>query len=244
MKRSCLFLLLLVTLAATRVEAALNLLPNGDFSANASAFVAWPGYVGSSNAIAGGSPPTLKNPDAAVWAPVSGGQGINGPDAPGPNSGSTGIYNYPNPFGPANQSTDDLGNTVRDYYFLQDNGASVKQNETFKADLTYTLTFDTASRSGNAGNLAVIVNDGSGNVYDGRLNGGISPGSDKFYFETITFTTTSNAGAGSLMFFNNSGGGDVTVDVTNIRMTPEPAALVIWGLVIAGGLVVARRRKA
>ena len=40
------------------------------------------------------------------------------------------------------------------------------------------------------------------------------------------------------------------VDFDNVRLsassqsTPEPASLAIWGVVIAGGILVARRRKA
>lgn len=54
------------------------------------------------------------------------------------------------------------------------------------------------------------------------------------YFE-LTLTTTPTYGGGVRML-SLTGGDSVS--------TPEPASVVVWGLVIAGGLVVARRRKA
>ena len=44
----------------------------------------------------------------------------------------------------------------------------------------------------------------------------------------------------------NGGWGWVAMDAVQINgvVTPEPASLLIWGVVIAGGLLVARRRKA
>ncbi len=52
------------------------------------------------------------------------------------------------------------------------------------------------------------------------------------------------AGTNVLNFISNNDGGPggVRVEFTSAT-TPEPASLVVWGLAITGGLVVARRRR-
>ncbi len=70
----------------------------------------------------------------------------------------------------------------------------------------------------------------------------------------FTLAITSCAGVlgnGTLLqldLINNFNGGWawVAMDAVQINgvVTPEPASLAIWGVVIAGGLLVARRRKA
>ncbi len=58
-----------------------------------------------------------------------------------------------------------------------------------------------------------------------------------FAFTPDTSTTA------TLQFALNNGAGYPVLDNVSV-VTPEPGSLAIWGAVIAGGLLVARRRKA
>ena len=86
------------------------------------------------------------------------------------------------------------------------------------------------------------------NIVGIKLNGGTlsNTGGGGFSFWTpFTIIGTVTAGTNTLDFFQGQGGtpGGVRVEIFSAT-TPEPASILVWGLVIGAGLVVARRRKA
>jgi hypothetical protein len=162
--------------AASSLQA--NLVTNGNFQTDAD------GYVGSYYGY--GNPPD--------WTTVNFSTGVNGTD--------TGF----SIFGPANQSADNLGNSIRDYAFLQDqesNGNSTAadsdpilyQSFNVIAGIAYAITFDAASRNyGQASNaIEAIVSDGA------------TPGGPPVLFDQIS-ENSAGAGLYSSGFFSNTSG--------------------------------------
>ena len=132
--------------------------------------------------------------------------------------------------------------------------------------ITFALTGGTGGASSPAtGNFNTLPTATSGSGFEGvalrnSLTGAYvlsatKPSVGESYVQ-LGFTNSQLAAAGvlgngtllQLDLINNFNGGWgwVAMDAVQINgvVTPEPASLLIWGVVIAGGLLVARRRKA
>jgi len=211
-------------------SASANLIVNGDFSANASSFVGWPGYASWTSTFGGGT-----NPAISGWGTNgSFGIGLNGKDTFG---------NYPTPspivaFGPTDQQTTPTVN----WAFLQGGGGAILQVINVTPNVEYTASFLAAGRPGNPA-------QGSAYVYDGTLgvnNLGLLPGGifNKAYgvatFEPDSFKFTPTLSTATIVF-QNAGGGDA-VNFTNIAVVPEPSTLAGLAIgVVALGLAFRRK---
>ncbi|MEI6077877.1 MAG: hypothetical protein WCS94_20015, partial [Verrucomicrobiota bacterium] len=142
---------------------AQNLVVNGNFTNNATAFVTWPGYVGS------GSDPT----NVPGWTQVSGsagGYGVNGAGT------------VTSVFGPASTG----GNT---FLFIQASSPKeLAQNlPKLLTNTTYTLSFQAAARNGESGNVFMVqIGDQNGSFV---TSGGIAANNTVFQYFTYTFIT-------------------------------------------------------
>jgi hypothetical protein len=227
------FVLTVVSIVVSSAPARANNIANGNFAANAAAYNTDPGYdsLGTNPAQ-----PTSWNIHSNVW------QGVNG----------TGVTWTPGDardvFGPASSAG------VNDFLFLQyvpglTGYTYGGQSVAFLPNHTYTLSFDAAGRRDNAdGWLGVVVNDGTGNFFDTRNASDINVSNAGWQHYSFTFTTTPGAhGLGSVIFANeaqNHGQNfDVSVDVSNVYLTPEPGSFVLCGLGFVGLLLASRRRK-
>ena len=218
--------------------ASANLIVNGDFSANASAFAGWPGYA-SWTSIFGGAE---TNPAISGWSTNgSFGIGLNGKDTfstfptPGP------IV----PFGPTDQQTTPTVN----WAFIQGAGGAILQVINVTPGVEYTASFLAAGRPGQDGDGNPLAAQGSAYVYDGTLgvnNLGVLPGGifNKAYgvttFEPDSFTFTPTLSTATVVF-QNAGGGDA-VNFTNITVVPEPSTLAGLAMGVVG-IGIARSRK-
>jgi hypothetical protein len=206
-----------------------NLITNGDFSANASAFTGWPGYA-SWTSIFGG---LETNPAISGWnMNVEFGAGVNGKDtfstfpAPGPIVA----------FGPSvQQATPD-----RNWAFLQGDGVAILQVINVTPGVEYTVSFEAAGRAG-------LAAKGSAYAYDGNL-ASLLPGgkfnqtySDvNFVPDSYTFTPTLST---ATVVFQNAGGGGDAVNFTNVAVVPEPSTLAGLAMGVVGiGIARSRRR--
>ena len=124
----------------TDAQSTPEVVVNGDFSSNASAFATFPGYLG------GGNPGAIDG-----WTASPSPAGVNG-------------VGIPTPFGPADQSA------ATYYGFLQNGGAILTQTIPLQPGTTYDLSFLAASRNGNAGALGrVLVSDNTTTYYDSTV---------------------------------------------------------------------------
>ncbi len=180
-----------------------NLIVNGDFSADANLFGTFPGNTGVG-----------ENPASITGWTHNGmmGVGVNGID-------SKGRFTALGPS--AQQASPD-----RNWAFLQGIGAALYQIITVTPGVTYTVSYVAANRDGNPD--AAL----SADVYDGTYGGtnrGILPGGipSKAYsmanFETESFTFTATLDTATLVFKNQSGGADNTVNVTDVSVVPAPS---------------------
>jgi len=207
-------------------SASANLITNGDFSANASSFVGWPGYANWTSPYGGGT-----NPGISGWilnAPF--GAGVNGKDTYG---------NYPSPspivaFGPSAQQA----NPDRNWVFLQSAGTAVYQYIDVTPGVEYTVSFEAANRAGYYTEASVYAMDGA--FVSGPIGGKYNQvySNVNFVADSFTFTPTLSTAA---IVFQNAGNGDA-VNFTNIAVVPEPSTLAGLAIgVVALGL--ASRRK-
>ncbi len=212
----------LVMLAAGNVHA--NLITNGNFSANASSYSAFPGYSGNGNPAA----PTS-------WTISGDGSGVNGPD--------TGFFAASgSPFAPSSTTG------VNDFNFMQGPGVYTSQTTTTAVGQSYTLTFDAAQRSGDPNSvLEVIVT----NATNGNQIATFTPTIDDTSFATFSLNFTAASGSTGIEFLNDgvltSSNGDNTVDVSNVSMAeaavPEPASLGLLAIGATPLVLVARKRR-
>ena len=211
--------------------ASANLITNGDFSANASAFAGWPGYASWTSTFGGGE----TNPAISGWS-TNGvfGIGLNGKDTfstfptPGP------IV----PFGP----TDQLTTPTVNWAFIQGSGGAILQVINVTPNVEYTASFLAAGRPGNPGLGSAYAYDGTIGVNSpGLLPGGIynkGYGTTTFEPDSFTFTPTLST---ATVVFQNAGGGDA-VNFTNITVVPEPSTLAGLAMGVVG-IGIARSRK-
>ncbi len=210
--------------------ASANLITNGDFSANASSFVAWPGYL--SWITDSGS-----NPAAITGWSTNGvfGIGLNGKDTASTIAPIGPIV----PFGP----TDQLTTPTVNWAFIQGSGGAILQVINVTPNVEYTASFLAAGRPGNPGLGSAYVYDGTIGVDSpGLLPGGIfnkAYGTTTFVPDSFTFTPTLST---ATVVFQNAGGGDA-VNFTNITVVPEPSTLAGLAMGVVGiGIARSRRR--
>ncbi len=215
-------------LAATS-SAQANLITNGDFSANASSYTAWPGYDG-----------TVGNPSAPAGWTDNGGSGVghggvNGVDAVLTGGSPTA------PFGPSSQES----SPTMDWGFLQTSTQALYQAFTVTSGQTYQVSYLDASRAGETGTtLRTYILSGSLGGTQLATNSTL-PGNVSFQAESFTFTADSNTT--DYIVFQNAGGSltSPTVDFTDVSVVavPEPAA---FGLLagVTGMLLLWKRKVA
>ena len=231
------FSLLVIGLLSSQLGASAQIVANSDFSSNAAAFTAYPGYVGGRESGAT-TEPLGPNPDIASWTSNNTSSGLNAygdfADPPYPNS-----Y-YTIPFGPSGYSASDPAV----YAFIQDGGTSLTQTINLTLGAEYRLSFYSAPRGGNGGD-GTIGADVS--VSNSTLALGIAATTSNSDF---TLTTTDfyllTTGSATLTLANTSVSGDNTEDfadvsITQIGSTPEPAAYALLGLGAVALLFVSRR---
>ncbi len=194
-----------LTAVGTFYSHAQNLVADGDFTANASAFVTAPGLI---NVPTGSWP---NNPAAiAGWtvSPYGGTDiGVNG----------TGAGSGYNVFGPYY----DGGHT---YAFVKTSGSAIYQFVALSPNTTYALEFDAAGRpSGDASTFSVRFGD----PFDTFWSSG-SVAADYFAFThySYTFTTPGSLAMPTIQLWNDSSSlGDTTVNFANVSLIalPQPA---------------------
>jgi hypothetical protein len=201
---------------STAAHIAANLVANGDFTATVGSFEVWPGYSGGVNASCPGhaNPGFIQN-----WTEVAGGINTKGLNGAGTGTGCNSIWQpVDSPFAPASSA----GYT---FLFIQGGGGNdLGQYLTGLAPgTTYQLSYDVASRSGNAGIYQVLVaTDLSGSpaskLYD---SGAVAGNPSAFQHVTASFTTPATlTGTENIQLLNVSGAGDNTVDFANVTILP------------------------
>ncbi len=188
--------------------ATANGVKNGDFSSNAAAYTAFPGYSASPN-------PT----SPTGWTGVN---GVNGPD--------TGFYKATTnnlPFAPSHSAV--AG--VRDFAFMQGRGSHLSQALATAPGRTYTISYYAAARAGETSDvLKVIVT----NAVGGRQIASQAPAIVDTKFTPFTLRFTARSASSKLEFLNVSApGSSGTVDVTGVALrasalaeTPHPAVAI------------------
>lgn len=224
----------LAALGLAAGTASANLVTNGDFSANASSYVTYPGYSADF---------TTSNPSAPTgWSitlnyPI----GVNGPD--------TRFYaSYGSPFAPSSASG------AKDFAFLQNASlnapASIEQTFSTTAGQLYTLSYVAAQRSfnSNATMEALILNAANGST----LITAQTPSINNNSFTSFTLNFTAESSTTAVEFLNttpitytNGAYSDNTVDVSNVVVdaVPQPASIGLVGFgSLALGLLLLKRR--
>lgn len=186
-----------------------NQIQNGAFTANASTFTNFPGYIGGSN------PAGVTNWNAILGASV----GVNG--AAVGFSGS--------PFGPSSAGS-------YTYAFIQrvtGNTNGLAQNLSLTANTTYQLSFDAAARAGNSPQFLVQIGD-INQVY--VSSGNVNANNAAFNHYTYTFTTPATlAGTPTIQMYNlTSSSSDYTVDFANVSLAAVVPATFTWTNLVGG----------
>jgi len=193
-----LMLTTLCVLPLTSIRAQ-NLVQNGSFTANAQAFVAWPGYIGTINS---NNPTTI----AAWTCSNAGGCGVNGAGV---------AFSGSNPFGPTNN----LGYT---YAFIQGSGY-IKQALPLTPNTKYTISFDAAGRAGNPKvPFRVQISDNT-QIHFTTQAGGVDliGNSASFTHFNYTFTALQTFnGTPYIQLYNLATSGDNSIDYANVQVLP------------------------
>ena len=217
-----------VIASLTAGAASANLITNGNFSANASSYVTYPGYSPGGGA-SGSNPATPSGWNiAGTPSPVV---GVNGPDT------SVGT-----PFAPASTAG------VRDFAFMQDtsiySSVSISQTISTVAGQLYALSYVAAQRSNdpNATLEALVLDAANSNAQIASQ----APSITTSAFLPFGLTFTAKSTSTTIEFLNNTNNGaDNTVDVSNVAVdaVPLPASMGLLGLGAAGlGMVLLKRR--
>ena len=204
----------LVPLSGLRAQ---NLIQNGAFTANAPAFVTWPGYVGYSN-----NPVAITN-----WSfALTGNYGINGAAVGGFAAGQPcgPLDTYGNPFGPTNN---DGGNT---FAFIQGGVGCLVQPlplGVFTPGATYSLSFDVAAAFGNPRvPFRLQIGDATQTHFTTQTGGvDLSGSTATFTHYSYTFTAlpTFN-GTPSIQLYNLTNSADA-IDFANVVLSPSGSIL-------------------
>ncbi len=139
---------------------------------------------------------------------------------------------------------------IQTYSPFGNNTMSLEQTVSgFVAGTSYVLTYDENSRAGtSAPNLEVFV--GGQSVVAAHLDSAVDAGGTfSTPFRVVNSVPFTIPGGGSALVefrvtVGGSGDSSALIDNVAINAVPEPASIVLWGVAIAGGLLVARRRKA
>ena len=194
----------------TNEVSAQNLIQNGTFTANASAFTNWPGYIGGSN------PAAISNWTASPGVSV----GVNG--------AAVGFAG--SPFGPSNAS----GYT---YAFLQRVTSvtnRITQNLSLSPSAAYQLSFDAAARVANSPQFLAQIADSS-QIY--VSSGNISANNAAFNHYSYTFTTPATiVGTPTIQLANltTNTATDYTVDFANVALVAVVPATLTWTNLVGG----------
>ena len=165
-----------------------NLISNGNFMANVSAFTNYPGYASD-----GSNPASI-----ASWGSAYSGVGLNGAG-----TGAT----VGNPFGPSNPG----GFT---YAFLQGGTNWLFQYPPLTTNTTYKMDFDVAARAGDTVNYEVDVAD---NIQTYVTATGVGNNA-AFSHVTAVFTTPTTFNGSPFIALSNLTPGDNTIDFANISL--------------------------
>ncbi len=233
-------------LGAMASTASANMILNGDFSVNASAYTGTPGYDGAGN-------PATPSDWVAVAPATYGGVGVNGPDTTFSTTFAPGISNNILPPG--------SGAGSQDFAFLQSgtttpssgvfSPASMSQSFNTVAGGQYTVTFDAAQRGTDINVvLQVQVLDPNQNLLASATSGtggGLTINANSWTSNVLNFTADGTSTTLAFADGPNSYPGEA-VDFTNVSVAavPEPATLelMVIGVAPFGLLLLKRRNKA
>ncbi len=122
------------------------------------------------------------------------------------------------------------------------------------ANTTYTLTVAAGNQPGygpgSTGAIGLVNGSTDGGTALGTFTSIAQPALPTSTFADFTFTATTGGSVSGDLTIVLKLSSYQQVDFDNVRLsassqsTPEPASLAVWGVVIAGGILVARRRKA
>ncbi len=204
----CLFVIVLGQIAWS------DLLSNGDFKANANAYVDSPGYSGEA-----GNPSTITNWDAFSFPGGQAKFGINGDDVS---------------FAPVNQRgpSDHQGNT---FPFIENTGVGTgllqQTLPSMNTGSKYLMTFQAASRVGDASKGYVQVSDADTLFL--RVN--ISPPNDQFRLYSRSFVSPNAfSGVPFIQLVNDKGNSTMNFAMVSVTAIPEPSSILIFSSLLSG----------
>ena len=191
-----------VALGSTVQSASANLISNGDFSANASAYSTYPGYSAS---------PNPSNPTGWVVS-VPANAGVNGPD--------TGFFGTQGePFAPASTTG------VRDFAFMQ--GGQIFQTVTTIAGQAYQVTYDAGARGNTPSTMNTVAWD---NVNHAAIVSQ-APSISDLNFAAFTMDFTAASSSTQIVFQDTGGTPDVSnVSLTPVPDPASLGLVAVGGL--------------
>ena len=197
--------------------AAANLIVNGDFAANATRYMVYPGYSSKPNPTA---PADWKRASNALV-------GINGSDTQlrpasgSPRVGSVGGIVNGESTQPLMAFAPDRITGVRDFAFLQGSGASLSQTVATMPDKAYSLTYAAAARGSdvpaNQDALRVLI----ANAVNGQTITSVSPPITPTAFKMFELAFTARSASTRIEFINANPAGALaggTVDFSNVTL--------------------------
>ncbi len=208
-------------LAGHRTGSNANIIVNGDFSANASSYVVYPGNDSKKSSTA------VTNPASPTGWAGSTNDGVQGTDVG---------------FTPKTSFSPTSVNGVTDYAFIHF-ASTLSQSFTVTPGATYTVSFEAASQSGQTPpTLTAYVLDGTTSKTNPLASN--SPTLSSASFNPVSFNFTAGTASTDTLLFETSTNNNAA-DITDVSIAPvpEPAAMGLFG-VGALGLLLARRQKA